>query len=156
MSHSLFVSAAGSRQRGVAVNASLGRASTAACRAVGRVGKQAGQQRQRSRQASTNRHAGFSSHLFWFRSSVDAKRALTSWPTLSLSLSLTPLWIVSSKESERCVPHSTRCGTLQSAVETGTIGQLQHESECWRCHCRCLCRCHCLCRWRLECPAGKQ
>lgn len=63
---------------------------------------------------------------------------------LSLSLSLALLWFVSSKESERCVPHSTRCGTLQSAVETGTIGQLQHESECWRCHCRCLCRCHCL------------
>lgn len=55
------------------------------------------------------------------------------------SLSLTMLWIVSSEESERCVPHSTRCGTLQSAVETGTIGQLQHESECWRCLCRCRC-----------------
>lgn len=66
--------------------------------------------------------------------------------TRPLSLSLTLLWIVSSEESERCVPHSTRCGTLQSAVETGTIGQLQHESECWRClcHSRCLCRCHCL------------
>lgn len=74
-------SSSSSRQRGVAVNCECrqsvdgGLSGRWPCRQAGRAAAAAAAARQRSRQANTNRHAGFSSHLFWFRSSVDAKRA---------------------------------------------------------------------------------